>query len=167
MKIAISLLVGLTLFAECLTPNQKQLKKLIINNSEVEITLNNVLNEELKYQDLENCIFLFIINKLENEIEIRIAIIDKRELIIDPKNKPYGFFEYNNKTGFVFGDIVDDFFKPTKEKKSFVYLKELKNIETKSNTPPPPPNVVEPEVWKYRFMNNKMNFVKVSREHIL
>jgi hypothetical protein len=167
MKAVISLVVGLTFFTECLTPNQKPLNKLVIINSEVEITLTSVVKEELNYQNLENCIFLFITDRLENEIEVRIAIIDKRELRIDPKNEPYGFFEFNNKTGFVFGDIVDDFFKTTKEKKSFVYLKEIKDKATKSNTLPPPPNVVEPEVWKYSFTNNKMNFVKVSREHIL
>jgi hypothetical protein len=168
MKIIPLLVISLFLITECVSDNQSKLGKLVIKSSEVETALNKVLTEELKYLDPESFIILFRADKLENELEIKIAVIDKRELRIDPQNKPYGFFEYADKTGFAFGDRVDDFFKDIKDqKKSFDYLIELKSLNTKNKVPPPPPNIVEPEVWIYQFKDNKMNFVKVSRIAIL
>lgn len=168
MKIILLLIISIFLITECASDNQSRLGKLVLKSTEVEAALNKVLTEELKYLDPESCIILFRVDKLKDELEIKIAVIDKRELRINPQNKPYGFFEYADKTGFVFGERVDDFFKDIKhQKKSFEYLIKLKSLNTKSTVTPSPPNIVEPEVWIYQFKDNKMNFVKVSRIDIL
>ncbi|MFC6997342.1 hypothetical protein [Rufibacter roseus] len=164
---------GLTAL-KCGTQSSNLINKLSIKNEQLINIVDSIqmVAQQGTFVPVKT-VYLIKINREGNQYEVSFALFEKSTFgtyLSNKKDKPLGYFNSNNSNVFVFGEILEPFFKvETGKSKQFQCFAEAKNdsinyplkqsLLKNKNTPPMPPVVIGRIVWVYRYEDGKLKFV--------
>lgn len=153
------MVLWLTLIASSICSSQEQAIKLLnIRNSQIVTILNEVILHE-KTDSIRNELYVVKIKKHETHYQFRIASFSKKvfsSFFVDKKEPLLGYFKHRGYSVLVFSPSIPAFFSENENGKMFEFLKNGTLSFKKEDDRLFPPDVIEPTVWIYNFMNEKM-----------
>lgn len=133
-----------------------ELSRIMINNTKIDSLLNIVISDNQDYLSCKDCFLLMNYFHGDNDTNyIRFIPYEKEKFVITcPKNdySIFGFFEIDNQTVLLVGDIFFDEIRFLDEKKIFTFRCQK---EPKRGTVPPPPSMYNPPVYTFLYEKGK------------
>lgn len=163
-------IVFLWSFSGCKTHQGNELNMLTVKNTQINEVIKVVVEEESEYGKLEKSAIIIKIKKSKNGYEIRIGALYKENIstyLSDKKDKPFGFFEFEEVTVIVFGEEEMLLFEKTQKTKNLPFLQSKPELIIKEGEIPPPPVIYEPVVWIYTYENGKLKLTDKGRFTLL
>lgn len=130
----------------------------------------NILNEVKTYRKLEDAIFVVKLERTDSSEMVRVGVLYKRSLAFylkDKAEKPKGYFEFKNIPSLLFGYIDGFSFIQLENSIHLNYLNGTKGSKSKEYKNPPPPPLMEPDVWIYERIRGKYKFIGVNKYTLL
>lgn len=169
-RLIIWFIVFLCSFSGCKTNQGIYVNMLMVKNTQISEAIKVVIKEEFEYGNLEKSAIIIKIEKSKNGYEIRIGALYKESLssyLSGKKDKPIGFFEFEEITVVVFGEDEMSLFENTNKTKSLPFLEVKPELKVKEGEIPPPPVIYEPVVWVYTFENGNLKLTEKGRFTLL
>ncbi len=169
-RLIICLIVFLWNFSGCKANQENELNMLTVKDAQINDALKVLVKEESEYRNLGKSAIIFKIEKSEIGYEIRIGTLFKESLSLylrEKKDKPFGFFKFENVTVIVFGEEDRLLFEKTNNTKNLTFLEPKSELKVKEGEIPPPPVIYEPVVWIYTYENGKLKPTEKGRFALL
>lgn len=169
-KLIIFTLVIIGNFVSCKASQMTELFLLDVKESQVKEAFKLFVEEERKYGDVTNSIFIVKIEKSEKNYELRIGALDKESMssyLVEKHDKPFGYLNYEGVTIIVFGEDKNPFFEKSSIKSNFSFFKSNKKLKIKKGEIPPPPVIYEPVIWIYIYEKGKLELMHKGRFTLL
>lgn len=157
-------------FSGCKANQGNELNMLTVKDTQINEAIKVLFKDESEYGNLEKSVIIIKIEKSENGYEIRIGALYKESLssyLSGKKDKPFGFFEFEEITVVVFGEEEISLFEKTNKTKSIPFLEAKPELKVKEGEIPPPPVIYEPVVWIYTYENGKLKLTDKGRFTLL
>lgn len=143
---------------------------LAVKDTQINKALEVLVKEESKYGNFKKSAVIIKIERLENGYEIRMGTLYKESISLylsEKKDKPFGYFEFEDVTFVVFGEGENTFFEKTANKKNIPFLEVRPKLKTRKRGIPPPPVIYEPVIWIYTYENGKLELIDKGRFTLL
>ena len=173
-KISKIVLICLFVFSgnlnSCRTIQSPKIYLLKIKNMSIKDIIEDFVKEESTYSDVNKNTIIIRIEEFNNIKEMRIGAIDKQVLeiyLLDKKDKPVGYLDYNGITVIVFGVDENTFFEKTNIKKEILLNKIENKLKKRKSKVPPPPLVFEPVIRIYLYKDGEFKLTDKGRFSLL
>lgn len=169
-KLVICFFIFLGNFSFCMTTQCCRLNLLTIKDMGFIRVLSDIIEEEMKYGEINHELILIRVDKDINGFEVRVGLLSKKSMsdyLTEKTDTAFGYFEHKGITGIVYGVEGGVLFNKKNNKKFFSYLNPKPEIKNKVGKVPPPPVVYEPIVWIFNYGNNEFKLINKGRFTLL
>ncbi|BEG98173.1 hypothetical protein [Bacteroides sedimenti] len=129
-----------------------ELSRIIINNEKVDSLIAIVISNNQNYLNAKNCFLLIEKIKGDNDTNyVNIMIYERAKFVLNCSSNEYpilGYFEVNNQTVLIVGNLQFDKMLILDEKKIFTFKC---NITSKKKVVPPPPSMYNPPFYTFPY----------------